>query len=210
MGESIQGYNLFAYCFNNPVNMDDYSGEWPKWVSGALNIVSGVLQMGAGAALGAFASWTGVGAVIAGFLIVNGAATTAQGIGQIVNHVTKSNVMREDNIVRTGVLECGQEIGGETGAKIAGGIYDVAVIAANIYAGKVDLGKAMPKIIESKVFSANNGYGFKVGKNIEMLYRNPNAAGGPGCTIFSYKGSLGKFRIDWDPSHGFHCHPPGH
>ena len=37
-----------------------------------------------------------------------------------------------------------------------------------------------------------------------------NAAGGPGCTIFSYKGSLGKFRIDWDPSHGFHCHPPGH
>ena len=31
-GGSIQGYNMFAYCFNNPVNMADYSGNWPQWV----------------------------------------------------------------------------------------------------------------------------------------------------------------------------------
>lgn len=89
-------------------------------------------------------------------------------------------------------------------------MYDSAVVIANLYAGGVTLEKFMPKMIESKVFSANGGYGFKVGKNIEMLYRNPNAAGGPGGTIFSYKGPLGKFRIDWDPAHHFHCHPPGH
>ena len=35
-------------------------------------------------------------------------------------------------------------------------------------------------------------------------------AGGPGGTILSYKGRFGKFRIDWDPKHGFHTHPPGH
>ena len=210
VGGDILGYNLFAYCFNNPVNMDDPSGEWPKWLSGALNVVSGVAQMAAGAALGAFTSWTGIGAVAAGFLIVNGAATVAQGTGQIVNHVTKSNTLREDNIVRTGVQEVGRTIGGDTGAKVAGGVYDIAVVAANLYAGKVSLEKSMPKIIESKVFSANNGYGIKLGKNIEMFYRNPNAAGGPGGTIFSYKGPLGKFRIDWDLAHGFHCHPPGH
>lgn len=29
-GENIQGYNLFAYCFNNPVNSSDSSGAWPK------------------------------------------------------------------------------------------------------------------------------------------------------------------------------------
>lgn len=28
--ESVHGYNLFAYCFNNPVNMNDSSGSWPK------------------------------------------------------------------------------------------------------------------------------------------------------------------------------------
>ena len=25
------GYNMFAYCFNNPVNMSDSSGDWPSW-----------------------------------------------------------------------------------------------------------------------------------------------------------------------------------
>ena len=209
-GQGVLSNNMFAYCMNNPVNMGDSTGTWPKWLSGALNIVSGVTQMALGSALGAFTSWTGVGAVAAGFLMINGAATVAQGIGQIVNDVSKSNVLREDNIVRTSVKNIGGTIGGDTGAKIAGGIYDVAVIAANLYAGKVNLEQSMPKIVKSKIFSANDGYGFKVGKNIEMFYRNPNAAGGLGGTIFSYKGPLRKFRIDWDPTFGFHCHPPGH
>ena len=210
IGGEILGYNLFAYCFNNPVNMSDSTGKWPKWLSGALNVVSGVAQMAVGSALGAFTSWTGIGAVAAGFLMINGAATVTQGVGQIVNDVSKSNVLREDNIVRTSVKNVGRTIGGNAGAEIAGGIYDVAVIASNLYAGKVSLEQSMPQIVKSKIFSANNGYGFKVGKNIEMFYRNPNAAGGLGGTIFSYKGPLGKFRIDWDPTYGFHSHPPGH
>ncbi len=210
IGGDILGYNLFTYCFNNPVNMNDPSGEWPKWLSGALKVVSGAAQMVAGVALGTFTSWTGIGAVVAGFLILNGAATIAQGTGQIVNNFTKSKMLREDNIVRTGVQNVGRAFGGDNGAKVAGNVYDVAVIAANIYACKISLENSMPKIIDSKVFSVNDGYGFKVGKNIEMFYRNPNAAGGLGGTIFSYKGPLGKFRIDWDPAHGFHCHPPGH
>ena len=32
VGNSIQGYNLFAYCFNNPICMDDADGNWPKWL----------------------------------------------------------------------------------------------------------------------------------------------------------------------------------
>ena len=156
VGGNILGYNLFAYCFNNPVNMDDPTGQWPKWLTGALNVVSGVAQMAAGAALGAFTSWTGVGAVAAGFLIVNGAATATQGIGQIVNDVTKTNVLREDNIVRTAVKDVGRAIGGDTGAKIAGGAYDVAAVAANLYAGKVGLqqtGLAPIKVNINKVLN---------------------------------------------------------
>ena len=142
VGESVQGYNLFAYCFINPVNMDDQSGQWPKWLTGALNVVSGALQMAAGSALGATVGWTGIGAVAAGFLIVNGAATATQGVGQIVNDVTKSTVMREDNIVRTGVKSIGKAIGRETGEKVAAGVYDTAAVAANLYAGKVGLQQA--------------------------------------------------------------------
>ncbi|WP_158523392.1 RHS repeat-associated core domain-containing protein [Clostridium taeniosporum] len=29
---NIQGHNMFQYCFNNPVNMDDPSGQWPAWL----------------------------------------------------------------------------------------------------------------------------------------------------------------------------------
>ena len=32
VGGSIQGYNMFSYCFNKPVNMSDLSGNWPKWI----------------------------------------------------------------------------------------------------------------------------------------------------------------------------------
>ena len=209
-GSEILGNNMYAYCFNNPVNSSDPNGNWPKWLSGALNVVSGAVQMAAGVAIGVAAGWTGAGAVAAGFLLVNGAATATQGIGQIVNDATKSNVLSEDNIVRSGVQATGKAIGGKTGEKVAGTAYDAAVIASGLYAGTVGLDKAMPSIVKSKVFSANNGYGLKLGNSIEMLYRNPNAAGGLGGTIFSYKGPLGKFRIDWDPTHSFHSHPPGH
>ena len=31
VSSSVDGYNLFAYCFNNPVNMIDEDGDWPSW-----------------------------------------------------------------------------------------------------------------------------------------------------------------------------------
>ncbi len=40
VGGSIQGYNMFAYCFNNPVNMYDSSGHWPQWMKNAANWVN--------------------------------------------------------------------------------------------------------------------------------------------------------------------------
>ena len=152
--ENFAQYNLFAYCFNNPVNMSDEAGTWPKWLSGVLNVVGGALQVAAGVALGATVGWTGFGAVAAGFLIVNGTATAAQGAGQVVNYIENSNILREDNIVRAGVQEVGRAIGGDAGAKIAGGAYDIAAGAASLYAGKVGLqqtGKLPIKVNINKV-----------------------------------------------------------
>ena len=31
VGGEVLGYNMFAYCQNNPVNMEDPTGNWPKW-----------------------------------------------------------------------------------------------------------------------------------------------------------------------------------
>ena len=37
---NIRGYNLFAYCFNNPVNMSDPSGHWWQWIKSAVKWVA--------------------------------------------------------------------------------------------------------------------------------------------------------------------------
>ena len=38
--ESVIGNNMYVYCFNNPVNMIDDSGYWPKWMEDAANWVT--------------------------------------------------------------------------------------------------------------------------------------------------------------------------
>ena len=32
VGGEVLGYNMFAYCMNNPVNMSDPTGNWPQWI----------------------------------------------------------------------------------------------------------------------------------------------------------------------------------
>jgi len=49
VGGDVKVYNLFVYCFNNPVNMDDQTGNWPKWIKNtvkwvAKNIVKPVVK----------------------------------------------------------------------------------------------------------------------------------------------------------------------
>lgn len=55
------------------------------------------------------------------------------------------------------------------------------------------------------LFEGRKGYGFKIGKYIEVLYETPRTEGG---TIFSYFNKLKgiKFRIDWDTPNGLHYH----
>ncbi|MBQ3133559.1 MAG: DNRLRE domain-containing protein [Clostridia bacterium] len=40
VGGSILGNNMFTYCMNNPVNMSDPTGNWPKWIETAANWVN--------------------------------------------------------------------------------------------------------------------------------------------------------------------------
>ena len=38
--ETIVQYNLFAYCFNDPINLADEAGTWPTWVKKAVAVVA--------------------------------------------------------------------------------------------------------------------------------------------------------------------------
>jgi len=49
IGGDMRGYNLFTYCFNNPVNMFDSTGHWPQWIKDAAawvneNIIQPVVE----------------------------------------------------------------------------------------------------------------------------------------------------------------------
>lgn len=42
------GCNMYAYCFNNPVNMDDNGGNWPKWMKNVSKKVKSVVKKSVG------------------------------------------------------------------------------------------------------------------------------------------------------------------
>ena len=61
---SLEGYNLFVYCFNDPINFSDSEGEWPKFKN-IVNKIVGVFdaffksietEIGAGIGVGVSAS----------------------------------------------------------------------------------------------------------------------------------------------------------
>ena len=133
IGGDVRGSNLFEYCFNNPVNMSDPGGNWPKWVSGLLDIASGVTQILAGVAMATAAAATGIGVAVGVGMILNGAATIISGGSQIYNYAKGTNSVHEENWIRTGVKALGKVIGGEKGQKTAEIMYDAADLVSTVY-----------------------------------------------------------------------------
>jgi len=118
---TVQGYNLFAYCMNNPINMDDSSGNWPKWATklvAAVAVVAVVAAVaavtvataGAGSAIAAVAVGAAKGAAI-GFAV--GAAS-----GAVSGYATTGTLEGALNGMADGALSgsiCGTITGGVQG-----------------------------------------------------------------------------------------------
>ena len=84
--QNLSQYNLYAYCFNNPINMADYTGNWPSWgqiftvvaavAVVAVAVVATVATCGAaaptiGVAAGGISSVNTAAAIVSGTLIAN-------------------------------------------------------------------------------------------------------------------------------------------
>lgn len=86
-GESIQGYNLFAYCFNNPVNADDANGNWPNWIKTAAKVAASIVAVVAVTAV--VAATAGVAAFALG---ATAAVVTSVVTGAVVGGVVSGAV----------------------------------------------------------------------------------------------------------------------
>ena len=67
-------YNLFAYCFNNPINLSDETGTWPSWMKKAIAVVAVAATVVTATAI--TVATCGVGS-IAGVAMITGTATLA-------------------------------------------------------------------------------------------------------------------------------------
>jgi RHS repeat-associated protein len=111
--------NLYAYCFNNPVNMQDEDGTWPKWVGTALKITAGVAII-AGLAVATVATG-GAAAVICGAALSGAIAGGASGavFGAVGGAISGGGWQGALDGAANGFLT-GTIIGGITGAASAG------------------------------------------------------------------------------------------
>ncbi|MDD4476279.1 MAG: hypothetical protein PHV95_10955 [Eubacteriales bacterium] len=135
VGGEILGNNLFAYCFNNPVNLIDSEGFWPSWgqiftaaaiiVSAAVAVVAVVATAGAaGAAIGVAAGIYGASAATCATvtsIATVGAYTVAAGIGAC-SLSNAGEVLTGTNVIRDKVMG-GNQVAYDTlqaGLNIAG------------------------------------------------------------------------------------------
>ena len=74
IGGDTQGYNLFAYCQNNPVNMSDHDGNWPKWATKLVAAVAIVAVVAVVAAVTVATAGAGTVAAVVAVGAAKGAA----------------------------------------------------------------------------------------------------------------------------------------
>ena len=131
VGGEVIGYNLFAYCFNNPVNTSDENGNWPKW---ATKVLVGAAVIAAAAVVTVVTGGTGlVGCFAAGALkgaLIGGAVGAAVGgASAAVTHRVKSGSWKgAGTAARDGAAD-GFMSGAISGA-ISGGITSKACFVA--------------------------------------------------------------------------------
>lgn len=85
VGGELLGYNMYTYCFNNPVNWDDSDGNWPKW---AKKVAIGVAVIAAAAIVTVATAGAASGTLLAAVHCVAVGALNGAVAGAAVGAVT--------------------------------------------------------------------------------------------------------------------------
>ena len=193
--ENFVQYNLFAYCFNNPVKLSDEIGTWPSW---ATKLAIGVGAIVVGAAVVAATAATGgaaaafVGAAAAGLkaAVVSGAIGAAVGAGTsaVSHHNSTGSWTGAGKAAIDGAVD-GFSSGFMTGGIMAGGSQ---ILSSGF---KVAANAGVP--------TGRNG-GLTVGENVRMLSPNHPQGYEAGGTLLKIGSKYENIRFDVGSKSLFH------
>ena len=156
VNSSAHGYNLYVYCFNNPLTFVDSNGEWPEWIEncvawiigntlipiideleGSLSGINGTYSTGLAASItvlgGTFGGQVGVsvdsrGNLVLQWTVFSGASTSVTG-ASVTRYHTVTNAPSVNNL-----LEHGYQLGASLGGSVMG-IPVVGSVDGNIIPG---------------------------------------------------------------------------
>ena len=193
--EDFAQYNLFVYCFNNPVNMSDETGTWPSWATklaiGVGAIIIGAAVVAATAATGGAAA-AFVGAAVAGLkaAAVSGAIGAAVGAGtSAVSHrVSTGSWSGAGKAAVDGAVD-GFANGFMTGGIMAGGSQ---ILSSGF---KVAANAGVP--------TGRNG-GLTIGNKVRVLSPNHPQAYEAGGTLLKIGSKYKNIRFDVGSNSMFH------
>ncbi len=132
VSDSVHGFNLFAYCFDNPINNSDSEGNWPSWATkiavGTAVIAAAalltVVTAGSGTALACFA----VGALKGSAMGAAVGAVTGAATGAVTHRITTGSWNGAGQAALEGAAD-GYMSGAITGFVSGGMTSDVCFVA---------------------------------------------------------------------------------
>ena len=161
VGGDIRGYNMYSYCFNNPVNMTDPDGNWPQWATKLVAAVAVVAVVAAIAAVtvatagaGTAVACVAVGAAKGAAIGLATGAVTGAAVGAVNHRLSTGSWEGADEAALNGMAD-GALSGAITGAitgGIKGGIKHLST-SGQLSASQVDprVTKALKTLDESGI-----------------------------------------------------------
>ena len=192
---NLAQYNLFVYCFNNPINMTDENGTWPDWATkiaiGIGAVVVGAIAVAATAATGGAAA-AFIGAAVTGLkaAAVSGVIGAVVGAGNnVVQHrITTGSWSGADKVALDGAVN-GFANGFMTGGIMAG--------------GSQLLSSGFKIAAESGIPTGRNG-GVTIGDKVRVLSPNHPQGHEIGGTILKIGSKYENVRFDVGSDSLFH------